>query len=47
MPEKRSVTIKLAEAIYRKMRMHSAANLVPMHKIMEEAIEEYLKKKKV
>jgi len=44
---KRPVTIRLDEAIYRKIRLHSASNLMPIYKIVEEAIEEYLKKKKV
>ena len=43
MTEKRSITIKIDEAIYRKLRMYSAANLLSMMKIVEEAIEEYLK----
>ena len=47
MSEKRSVTIKLEESTYRKLRLHSASNLISMMKIVEEAIEEYLKKRKV
>ena len=46
MPEKRSVSIKLDESVYRKLRIYSAANLISMMKIVEEAIEEYLKKRK-
>lgn len=45
MPEKRSITIKLNEAIYKKLRMYSVEHDQSIQRIVEDAITKHVEKK--